>query len=65
MARFRSVKPHVLTKALNALTPGIIWSGCAKGNLAEKWAAADHRMRMDSVELDHIEAKLREQERRK
>jgi hypothetical protein len=37
MARFRGVPTHLVTKAVNTLTPGVNWSGCSKGHIAEYW----------------------------
>lgn len=68
MLRFRGVKVHHLTKALNRLTRGINWSGCSKGHIADSWANAtaehdrDKWSHMDRVELDALEQEIRKVE---
>lgn len=62
MLRFRSVKAHILVRALNRLTPGISWTGCPKGHIAEAWAKAEVRSytRLNLVELSELEKEIKE-----
>jgi hypothetical protein len=64
MLRFRSTQRHHLTAALNMLTPGINWSGCSKGHIAEAWAKSnpldlDVWTKLGKVELDALEQEVR------
>lgn len=60
MASFRGIRVSLLTRALNRLTPGIVWTGCPKNHLAERWVEADTRTRMDGVELARVHQLIKE-----
>jgi hypothetical protein len=62
MARFKGVKRHILTRACNRATPGINWSGCGKGYIAELWASGERFTRMDKVTLDQLDALVKEEQ---
>jgi len=62
MIKFRGVKAHVLSKAVNRITLGINWNGCSKGHIAEAWATADTYTRMDKVSLVQIQQKINDVE---
>jgi hypothetical protein len=62
-ARFRGVAPHKVARALTALVPGISFSGCSKGHLADVWVSCltSHGYeKVRHVELDDLEAKIKD-----
>lgn len=60
MARFRGVPANVLARTLNRLTPGINWTGCSKGRIAEGWASPTYAQSVGlfTVTLDQIQDEL-------
>jgi hypothetical protein len=65
MKRFRGVPTYLLVRAINELTPGVNWSGCSKGYIAEAWTAGfkhlGNRGRdYSKISLDDIDKALKE-----
>ena len=54
MATLRQVPKHHIVKAMGTLTPGIDWTGCSKGHMADEYARMKMGERLRSVILHRI-----------